>query len=210
MRYRLAIRFAIEGDLRFISHHDSLRLFDRALARAEIPMRFSAGFNPRPQMRLALPRPVGVASRDELLVVELTQEAQPQHVLDALARQMPEGLTLLDAQILDDQDQRRPCEATYELPIDPSMAEPIARQAADFLAMETVMVTRSIPRCGRTKSVNIRSFVERMQVSEDRLTWTQSLSQDGTARLGELLDAVGLPGRDHLHRLTRRCVSYRL
>ena len=38
MRYRVAIRFAIEGDLRFISHHDTVRLFERAIARAGLPV----------------------------------------------------------------------------------------------------------------------------------------------------------------------------
>ncbi|HUN82331.1 MAG TPA: TIGR03936 family radical SAM-associated protein [Phycisphaerae bacterium] len=208
MRYRLAIRFAIEGDLRFISHHDSLRLFERALARAETPVRFSEGFNPRPRMRLALPRPVGVASLDELLVVELSQDSEAQAIFESLRRQMPEGLALLGVERLSDHDERRPNEATYELPIDPQMVEPLTRRAADLLAMDHLWVTRKTPRSIRAKSVDIRAFLTRMLVADDRLTWTQTVSQDGTVRIGELLEALGLTSEEHLHRVTRRSVAY--
>ena len=204
----MAIRFSVEGDLRFISHHDSLRLFERALARAETPVQFSAGFNPRPRMRLALPRPVGVASQDELLVVELSHDAEPQAIFESLCRQMPQGLTLLGVEKLADQDERRPIGATYELPIDPQTVQDVAQRAADFLASDHLTVTRQAPHQNRSKSVDIRTFVEQMQVNQNRLIWTQTISQDGTVRINELLDAVGLPGRDHLHRVTRAKVSY--
>jgi radical SAM-linked protein len=205
----LAIQFAVEGDLRFISHHDSLRLFERALARADTPVQFSAGYNPRPRMRLALPRPVGVASQDELLVVELSHDAEPKAIFESLGRQMPQGLRLLGIEKLADQDERRPIGATYELPIDPQTAQDLARRAADFLASDRLLVTRQAPHQSRSKSVDIRAFVEEMQVDQNRLIWTQTISQDGTVRINELLDAVGLIGRDHLHRVTRTSVSYK-
>ena len=80
MRHRLAIRYAIKGDLRFLSHQDTLRLFQRAFNRAGIPIRFSEGFNPRPRISIAMPRPVGVESCDELLVIELASWADPDAV----------------------------------------------------------------------------------------------------------------------------------
>ena len=208
MRYRLAVRFAIEGDLRFISHHDSLRLFERALARADIPVRFSEGFNPRPQMRLALPRPVGAASRDELLVMELTRDMQPEDARTALQGQMPAGISLLSAENLADDDHRRPCEATYELPVGQEQTTALARRISEFMASPTVIVMRQTPRTTRTKSVDIRSFVKTMDVSDGRLTWTQLISQEGTARLAEVLDAIELRGADHLHRVCRTAVAY--
>ena len=88
----MAIRFVIEGDLRFISHHDTMRLFERALSRAQLPVRFSKGFNPGPRLSLPLPRSVGIASGVELLAVELDDAIEPAVVLGTLSEQMPAGL----------------------------------------------------------------------------------------------------------------------
>src|SRR3990172_12981655 len=82
-RYRWLFAYSIDGDLRFISHHDTLRLFRRALARADLPVRFSEGFNPHPRIMIPLPRPVGIASRAEGLVVETVGLIDPD---DALRR----------------------------------------------------------------------------------------------------------------------------
>ena len=115
---RLAIRYAVEGDLRFISHHDTLRLFERALARAGIPVRYSEGFNPRPRFSVVVPRPVGVASRDELMVLEVTADLAADEALRRLQSQMPEGLTLLSAETLAPGARRVPCEVWYRLEIE--------------------------------------------------------------------------------------------
>src|SRR5690606_16197351 len=97
LRYKVAIRFRVEGDLRFISHHDMMRLFERALARARLPVKHSEGFNPRPRMSLPLPRPVGVATLADRLVVELREPVETTDALARLRRQMPVGLTLAEA-----------------------------------------------------------------------------------------------------------------
>jgi len=208
LRYRLAVHFAIDGDLRFISHHDALRLFERALARAGIPVRFSEGFNPRPRMRLALPRPVGVASQDELLVVELVRDTEPDEVRTALAAQMPVGITLLNAERLAEADRRHPRAATYELDVGPDQAQGLAQRALAFMALQHVVVERQLPRSPCKKLVDIRSFVQSMCVADDKLAWTQAIGQDGTARVNELLDALELPSRDHLHHVCRQVVAY--
>ncbi|MHC4716562.1 MAG: TIGR03936 family radical SAM-associated protein, partial [Planctomycetota bacterium] len=72
--------FTVTGDPRFLSHHDLMRLMARAAARAGMPLKHSAGFNPRPKLSLVLPRPVGVASRCELMAVQLTRPVDPDQV----------------------------------------------------------------------------------------------------------------------------------
>ena len=80
VRHRWVFAFQVDGDLRFVSHHDMLRLFRRALARAEVPMRFSQGFNPHPRMSLPLPRPVGMASETEALMIETECDVDPEDI----------------------------------------------------------------------------------------------------------------------------------
>ena len=208
LRNRVAIRYAVTGDIRFISHHDTLRLFERALARAEIPVRFSEGFNPRPRMTIALPRSVGVASSDELLVLELASPMTSNEVLLRLAKQMPEGLSIVAADALADGDRRLPCEARYELSIDPNDADRLARRASDLLAQPSLTVTRIVPKETTRKVVDIRPYIVAIDVADGRVCWTQSITPTGTARPDETLDALGLPSRDHLHRLLRQRVRY--
>ncbi len=73
----LAVRFKVEGSLRFLSHAETLRLLQRACVRAGLALRYSEGFNPHPKFSLPLPRPVGVESEDELLCLWVEREALP-------------------------------------------------------------------------------------------------------------------------------------
>jgi len=69
-----AVWFRIGGLLRFLSHAETLRVCQRACARAGVPVKHTMGFNPHPRLSLPLPRSVGVESDDELLVLWLSVE----------------------------------------------------------------------------------------------------------------------------------------
>ncbi len=215
MRPRLAIRYAIEGDLRFISHQDSLRFFQRATARAGIPIRYSEGFNPRPKISIAMPRPVGVASQDELLVVELTSDLDPEEFSKRLSAQLPEGIRIKSAIRLNDQDRCRPVEVEYGVALeanesdDAQRADDVRRAAETLMASPTHVVERPGPRGERARKLDIRPFLLRVDVVNDELVWSQSVSQDGTARVSEVLEGFGLSGRDWMHRVVRKRAIFR-
>lgn len=171
-------------------------------------MRYSEGFNPLPRVRISLPRPVGVASLDEQLLIELTSETPPDAIVSRLGAQMPAGITLGSAQQLADDDRQQPQGVRYALPIDPSLHGPIAERASQFLARDEVIVVRLHTKSGPTKMVNIRPYITTIDVTPRQATWWQIVSQAGTARVTEVLEAVGLPARDHLQRLCRTQVSY--
>lgn len=207
LRIRTAIRYAIEGDLRFISHQDTLRLFKRALARADLPVRHTQGFNPRPRMTIALPRPVGVASDDELLIIELDADVPPDDLLARLAPQMPAGARLLSAWRLADGDRRLPHEVEYRLPLDAMNVAELALSAAHMMAASQLVATRPGEQ-GGSRTVDIRPFLVSAVVRDGALHWVQAVSQRGTARVGEVLEALGLPARDLLHRVVRHRTAY--
>lgn len=208
LRIRLAIRYAVDGDLRFISHHDTLRLFERALARAGLPVLFSQGFNPRPRMSIVLPRPVGVASRDELLVVELTDEMDANEALSRLSQHMPVGLMLLAADFMEATKRWTPVRATYSLSLEPQQRDGVAQKASTFLAAESLRIERTTPKSTSRRSVDIRPYLVEVSPTPEGVQWTQAISQDGTARVGEVLEALGLPSREYLHRVRREHVAY--
>jgi radical SAM-linked protein len=183
-------------------------MFERALGRANVPVRYSQGFNPRPRLRITLPRPVGVASLDELLVLELASPTEPDEVLSRLSGQLPAGITLVAAETLSERDRRLPYEACYSLPLEPMISEPVAKRAAAFMSKDRVEVDRPIYPDRGHKLINVRQYVVALGVAEDRLKWRQSITTTGTARADEVLTALELPSRQYLHKLRRDEVSY--
>lgn len=94
---RLRLRYAKRGRLRFASHRDFARAFERALRRAEVPVAHSAGFSPHPRVSYANAAPTGVASEAEYLEVGLTRQCDPEWVRVVLDAALPDGLDVLAA-----------------------------------------------------------------------------------------------------------------
>jgi radical SAM-linked protein len=93
----MRLRFAKRGRLRFTSHRDFQRAFERAVRRAGLPIAFSAGFSPHPRISYAGASPTGAASEAEYLEIALTEERDPRQVADALDEALPAGLDILEA-----------------------------------------------------------------------------------------------------------------
>ena len=92
---RLRIRFCRGEEIKFISHLDIMRLWQRALNRAGIPLAYSEGFNPHPRMSLAAPLALGITSDAELMDVVLAKWASPHSFTEAVSRQLPPGIEII-------------------------------------------------------------------------------------------------------------------
>ena len=93
---RLRIRYAKRGRLRFTSHRDFSRAFERAIFRARIPMAYSSGFNPHPRISYAGASPTGAASEAEYLEIGLSETVDPATVHAALDEALPDGLDVVE------------------------------------------------------------------------------------------------------------------
>ncbi|MCX7912720.1 MAG: TIGR03936 family radical SAM-associated protein [Dehalococcoidales bacterium] len=91
---RVRIRFSRGEELKFISHLDLMRLWQRALRRAGIAVAYSEGFNPHPRLSLAAPLALGVTSEAELLEMYLMKFISPHALMTALSRQLPRGISI--------------------------------------------------------------------------------------------------------------------
>lgn len=206
VRCRIVVRYSIDGDLRFISHQDTMRLFERALARAGWPVEYTGGFNPRPRLSLPLPRAVGVASEDELLVVSLSREVDPEDALRELAARLPAGIRLREAKVVQSGAGPWPQRVWYEVPVGDGSA--IEAAVAEWLGRSSVTVQRRVDERGTTRAVDIRRFVESIVVEKDKLILVLRVGPEGTARPSEVLEALGLPGRELTHRIRRTRVEW--
>jgi len=99
---KLRLRFKKEGLARFISHLDLMRTFERAFRRAELPIAFSQGFNPRPKMTFASALSVGISSSSEYLDVEFSEDVSASDVALKLNPALPEGIKVTDVKMADE------------------------------------------------------------------------------------------------------------
>ncbi|MFI2200998.1 TIGR03936 family radical SAM-associated protein [Streptomyces sp. NPDC020192] len=94
---RIRLRYTKRGRLRFTSHRDFQRAFERALRRAEVPMAYSAGFTPHPKVSYANAAPTGTGSEAEYLEIALTEARDPERLRALLDESLPVGLDIVDA-----------------------------------------------------------------------------------------------------------------
>lgn len=162
---RLRLRYAKRGRLRFLSHRDIARAFERALRRAEVPMAYSSGFSPHPKVSWVGAAPTGVASEAEYVEIGLSRVVDPEALRAALDGSLPDGLDVLEAveapvgTSLPD----RVVASRWVLEL-PGVDVQVARSAvARFLAAETVEVER-LTKDGR-RVFDARGPVVRLDVT---------------------------------------------
>ena len=162
---RLRIRFAKRGRLRFSSHRDFQRAFERALRRAHVPVAFSQGFTPHPKVSYAGAAPTGAASEAEYLEIAVTEQCNPANVAKALDAALPPGLDVVDVVVADHgslADRLQASDWVIRLPgVD--RAE-LAAAVRTFLAEPVVEVERMTKNGAR--KLDVRGAVVRMDVAD--------------------------------------------
>ena len=167
---RLRIRYAKRGRLRFTSHRDFSRAFERALVRARLPMAYSSGFNPHPRISYAGAAPTGSASEAEYLEIGLAERLDPAEVHQALDSALPDGLDVV-------QVAESPGGALADLltasgwRIDTTADEDDLRAAVEaFLGTDSVVVERMTKKGMR--QFDCRAAVVRLEVDGQSLVLT--------------------------------------
>ncbi|AIR98371.1 TIGR03936 family radical SAM-associated protein [Streptomyces glaucescens] len=140
---RIRLRYTKRGRLRFTSHRDFQRAFERALRRADVPMAYSAGFTPHPKVSYANAAPTGTGSEAEYLEIALTQPRDPRRLRELLDASLPPGLDIVDAvEARTSGLADRLTASVWELRLDGVEPADAARAVAAFNAAEAVEVQR--------------------------------------------------------------------
>ena len=92
----LVVRYAKRGKMRFASHRDVARAFERGVRRAGLPIAYSAGYTPHPKISYAGGAPTGVASEAEYLILALTARQAEAQVRQRLDMALPDGIDVID------------------------------------------------------------------------------------------------------------------
>ncbi|MFI8876177.1 TIGR03936 family radical SAM-associated protein [Streptomyces sp. NPDC055243] len=148
---RIRLRYTKRGRLRFTSHRDFQRAFERALRRADVPMAYSAGFTPHPKVSYANAAPTGTGSEAEYLEIALTETRDPDRLRELLNESMPTGLDIVDAvESRTSGLADRLTGSVWELRLDGVEPADAERAAEAFRAADTVEVQRRAKNGMRT------------------------------------------------------------
>ena len=195
---RLHIRFAAEGPLKYVSHLDLMRVWERVCKRAGLPLATSHGFSPRPKIALAAPLAVGATSEAEMLDLLLTARVDIGETMTDLSRELTPGLRILELRegpLKQSSLQSMLRAASYEV------AVPDSRSAAGWqVAIDELLARDEIPwshqRGKETKSYDLRPLilaVELGSVSDGVAALSMHLRNDerGAGRPEQVLLALG-------------------
>jgi radical SAM-linked protein len=162
---RIRIRYAKRGPLRFTSHRDFARAFERALRRAAVPIAYSQGFSPHPKISYASAAPTGVASEAEYLEIGLSAPVDPEQLRLALDSSLSPGLDLLEAVEAGEGSLSDRIDAGHwRIELTGVTDETATAAVAAFLTADEVLVER-MTKAGM-RSFDARHAVARLAVTE--------------------------------------------
>lgn len=159
---KLRIRYAKRGRLRFTSHRDFSRAFERAIARARVPMAYSSGFNPHPRISYANASPTGAASEAEYVEIGLAQVLEPDELRQTLDASLPVGLDIVDVVVSSGGSLADRLEASlWDIKVDGVNQDTLSSAVAQVLAAEEIVVERMTKKGLRT--FDVRSAIVRLE-----------------------------------------------
>ena len=160
---KLRLRYAKRGRLRFTSHRDIARTFERALRRAGVPMAYSQGFSPHPKVSWVGAAPTGVASEAEYVEVQVVERVDPAALRAALDAVLPPGLDVVEVvQAAGGALPERIEASAWQVELPGVSPEQLTDAVAAFLAADSVEVER-LTKDGK-KVVDVRPAVVSAEV----------------------------------------------
>jgi radical SAM-linked protein len=212
----LVLRFRIEGSLRYLSHAETMTMFQRAFRRAGIELCYSRGYNPRPKLSLPLPRSVGVLSDDELLCASVNPDAAGSSAdafTDAIRPQLPEGCEVTSIELVDSKVSPKPVTVVYEFTLAESATALRVDKRVDRLRDrlaegEPIYVYRQGGKRRASRSIDVGPYIESLGLTEETLQVECNITPSGSIRIDEILGLLEIEPAD-LAAVRRKSVQWR-
>ncbi len=195
--------------MKYISHLDLMRLWQRALRRAGIPLAYSQGFSPHPRLSLAAPLAIGVTSSGELMDVFLEHRVSPHFFMKTMSKQLPPGIDIsevVDVALGLPSLQSQVLYADYEVRVNTTRArEEVEASLQSLLAKDSLPWQHT--RDKEIRKYDLRSLVQDLRVADGRppecvLGMRLRCDASGTGRPEQVTLALGFPDPPaSIHRL---------
>lgn len=185
----IRIKFRKDESVKFISHLDMMKAFQRAIRRAGLDAEYSQGFNPQMQMIFGAPLSLGFTSDAEYADFSFIKEYEPGFVMEKLNEVLPEGLKVLDAGVRKTNKNIMAdiMYAEYEFEVFSCIEGDIA---AKLMEVQSLFVNKF--RKGRKKSVDVRQLIHKAEYKENKLKILTSAGNDINLNPRLLVEAIKL------------------
>jgi radical SAM-linked protein len=162
---KIRLRYAKRGKLRFASHRDVARAFERALRRTGLPVAYSQGFSPHPRVSWVGAAPTGVASEAEYVEIQFTEQLDPQVVCATLDAALPDGFAILEGVPASAGGlAERMTASAWRVEVRGVTAEQLRQAVQALLAAPEVLVER-VTKAGR-RSIDARAAIITLEVED--------------------------------------------
>jgi len=193
-RATVRVRFEKLGKVRFTSHRDVARIWERALRRATVPVAYTQGFSPHPKLSFGLALSTGHESLGEYLDVDVVDSIDVEELPARLDPCLPVGIRVKAAAEIESGTpslQEAVIACTWRIEVRGTDHDDLRRRIDDVLTSGTVMVTRT--RKGRTVTDDVRPAIETIDVDEaPSASFVANLAtQPRGLRPSELVAALG-------------------
>ena len=195
---RIRVTFSKTDHMRYTSHLDVHRTWERTLRRARLPLAYSQGFNPRPKINLAVALPLGFTSDCELVEFWLSSSQPPSEIEARLREAAPPGIEIQSVEEINLKTPKIPNlvdSAQYTVTLLDAVTD-LDQRVADVLGAET------LPRERRGKTYDLRPLIEDLHLTAAQHLDLQLAARNGaTGRPEEVLLALGIdPVAARVHR----------
>lgn len=207
-RETVLLHYVIENDLRYLSHHEEIRLLTRAMIRAAWPLAYSHGFNPQPRLTLPLPRCVGTASEAAYATAELSEARAMSGLFEVLAERMPADCRPLSLSRLRSRTKPHPLRAAYVVQLRREDARTARAAIEHLLSQGSLPIERDYGPGKPARCVDLRSYIETITLDTDVLTMRLTFQDQRTARPVEILRLLKLPDSEYGHRVRQTAVAW--
>lgn len=195
---RVRMTYSKFGNLRFIGHLDLQRLFERALRRTNLPLRYTQGFSPHMRINLASALPLGFIGEAEQMDFWLDQDIPLDEISSLLSKSLPAELVLKDLQCIDNQLpslQAALLSSDFEIEIPANLDSQLLQTR-----LEALLAQPSLPVERRKKTVDLKSLILTCQIDHQAPKTLLRISMKSTplenGRPDELLVLLGIDPAD--------------
>ncbi|MEA2077441.1 MAG: TIGR03960 family B12-binding radical SAM protein [Candidatus Marinimicrobia bacterium] len=185
--YTLRLQLEKKGMMRYISHHDFLRVIYRVCNILRWPLRFTQGYNRRPRIAAGYPIPMGFDAGNETLDIILNEEVK--NPKEALNKVLPGGIKILKAESIQGKRSsimEHTTELYYVLHLMEEInVEEIRAHLEDCLSSKEVLLKRKSKK--RDKTINLKPFIKSWDISNKELSVCYRVINSQTGRPDEFL-----------------------
>jgi radical SAM-linked protein len=170
----IRLKFTKGNEVKYISHLDLMRVFQRAIRRTGIPISYSCGFNPHQEISFGAPLSLGVTSNAEYVDFKLAEIMDVQEIKKRLNNSLPEGIRILEGIELGGSPKSAMSVVTHarywiRVNIENVTSDALKMSIEAFIAQEHIKVMKEQPKKGFVlKEIDIKPMIVGMRLAESR------------------------------------------